>query len=80
MSRPQRIHAPEKCAWCSGTGTWTVTAGYVISCVVCGGKGKVLVAQPSGPCRQCKGSGRRNQTAPCLTCAGTGWASVLAQE
>jgi DnaJ-class molecular chaperone len=46
--------------------------------MVCGGKGKVLVAQPTGPCRQCEGSGRRGVSAACLTCSGTGWARVFA--
>jgi len=40
--------------------------GYVISCLVCGGKGTVSVVQPSGPCRQCEGSGRRSLTQQCL--------------
>jgi DnaJ-class molecular chaperone len=57
-----------------------VSAGYIISCLVCGGKGKVLMAQPAGPCRDCEGNGRRNVTGPCLTCAGTGWARVFEQS
>ena len=54
--------------------------GYIISCVVCGGKGKVSTDRPLEPCHQCEGSGRRNVTAPCFTCAGTGWARVFNQE
>jgi predicted nucleic acid-binding Zn ribbon protein len=54
--------------------------GYVISCLVCGGKGNVLIAQPAGQCLQCGGSGRRNVTSPCLTCAGTGWGRVFSQN
>jgi DnaJ-class molecular chaperone len=80
MSRPLRSFAPEPCAWCAGTGRWAVSAGYVISCLVCGGKGQVSVIQPAGPCRQCLGSGKRNGTNPCLTCAGTGWASVRVND
>jgi DnaJ-class molecular chaperone len=80
MSRPQSSQAPERCAWCEGTGKWAVSAGYVISCLVCGGKGNILTVQPAGPCRGCAGSGRRNVTAPCLTCAGTGWARVFEQS
>ena len=72
----QRSYLSEKCAWCTGTGKCAVSVGYVVSCLVCGGKGKVLVAQPSGPCRQCEGGGRRNPNSPCLTCAGTGWVGV----
>jgi DnaJ-class molecular chaperone len=79
MSQPQRSHGPETCAWCAGTGTRAVSLGHIISCLVCGGKGKVSVAQPAGPCRQCGGSGRRNVTNSCLTCVGTGWSRVFAQ-
>jgi DnaJ-class molecular chaperone len=79
MSRPQKIHVPETCAWCKGTGQSAVSVGYVVSCLVCGGKGKVSIAQPAGPCRQCEGSGRRNVVSTCLVCAGTGWARVFAQ-
>lgn len=79
ISQTQRSFAPETCAWCAGTGQWAVSMGYVISCLVCGGKGKVVVAQPAGQCRQCSGTGRRNATNPCLTCAGRGWGSVINQ-
>jgi DnaJ-class molecular chaperone len=77
VSQPQVNHALETCAWCTGTGKWAVSMGYVVSCIVCGGKGKVMMAQPAGPCRQCKGSGRRSVVSPCLTCAGTGWERVF---
>ena len=79
VTQTQRSFAPEPCAWCAGTGRWAVSAGHVISCLVCGGKGQVFVAQPAGQCRQCSGTGRRNATNPCLTCAGTGWGSVFNQ-
>lgn len=79
MSQVDRRGAPEACAWCAGKGKWAVSVGYVISCPVCGGKGKVLVAQPSAECRQCRGSGKLNAVAACLTCAGTGWGQVLGQ-
>ena len=79
MSQPKRSCTQETCAWCTGTGKRAISIGYVISCLVCGGKGKVFVAQPAGPCRQCGGSGRRQVTTACLTCAGTGWARVFAQ-
>ncbi|HEX8747113.1 MAG TPA: hypothetical protein VF717_07920 [Pyrinomonadaceae bacterium] len=77
--QPQRTHAPQTCAWCAGTGTRAISKGYVVSCLVCGGKGTVSVAQPAGPCRQCDGTGRRNATSSCTTCAGTGWSCVFAQ-
>ena len=79
MSQPQRSFAPQTCAWCSGSGKWSISAGYVISCLVCGGKGHVLVTEPAGQCHQCAGTGKRNIANPCLTCAGTGWARVLGQ-
>jgi len=56
----------QRCAWCTGRGKWAVAAGYVISCPVCGGKGQVLVSQPAVACRQCRGSGKRDATGPCL--------------
>jgi DnaJ-class molecular chaperone len=78
-SQQKRSYASEKCAWCTGSGQRAVSIGYVISCLVCGGKGTVLVAKPSGPCRQCDGRGRRGINSACLTCAGTGWACVFEQ-
>lgn len=77
MSQPQRSHAPELCAWCGGTGQWSISAGYVVSCLVCGGKGRVSVTQPAEPCGDCAGSGKRSTSNPCLTCAGTGWAHLF---
>lgn len=77
MSFPQRTYTHETCAWCTGEGKWAISVGYVISCLVCGGKGKVSVVQPAAPCRQCAGSGRRNMAHACLTCAGTGWTRVF---
>jgi DnaJ-class molecular chaperone len=79
MNRIQRSYAQETCAWCTGTGKWAISAGYVISCLVCGGKGHISVVQPAGKCQQCQGSGRRSIASPCLTCAGTGWARVFSQ-
>ncbi|MGH9942643.1 MAG: hypothetical protein ACRD9R_09855 [Pyrinomonadaceae bacterium] len=74
MSRPQRSYAPATCAWCGGKGTQAVSLGYVMSCLVCGGKGHILATQPAERCQQCEGSGKRAASVPCLTCAGTGWA------
>lgn len=79
MIQLERSYTSQTCAWCAGTGKRAVSIGYVISCLVCGGKGAIMVAQPSGPCRQCEGRGRRNVTDACLTCAGTGWACVFEQ-
>lgn len=80
MSEPQKMIAPQTCASCAGTGKRAASSGYVVSCLVCGGKGHVSIAQPAGPCHQCGGSGKRNTTAACLTCAGTGWERVFEQR
>lgn len=79
MSQPEKSYVQETCAWCTGTGKWAVSKGYIISCLVCGGKGRVSVIQPAGQCQQCSGSGRRNVASPCLNCAGTGWVRVFSQ-
>ena len=76
MIQQQKVYAPGTCAWCAGTGQRPVSAGRVISCLVCGGKGHVSVTQPAEQCHQCGGSGKRNVANSCLTCAGTGWAHV----
>lgn len=80
MSKAQITHAPQRCAWCEGTGKKALSAGYIISCLVCGGKGHVMMIQPSEQCRQCEGSGRRGVSSSCLSCVGTGWSRVFAQE
>lgn len=79
MSRQRQSYAPETCGSCAGTGIWAVSVAYVVSCLVCGGKGRVTVAQPAAPCRRCAGGGRRTSTSPCLNCAGTGWERVFGQ-
>ena len=79
MSKLQISYSSQTCAWCAGVGTQAVSAGYVVSCLVCGGKGHVSIGQPSAECRQCGGSGRRNADRPCLSCAGTGWGRVFGQ-
>jgi DnaJ-class molecular chaperone len=79
MNRIEKTYAPETCAWCTGTGMRAVSVGYVISCLVCGGKGQVSVIQPAGRCQQCEGSGHRNIASQCLHCAGTGWVRVFSQ-
>lgn len=71
--------APVKCAWCGGTGKWNIAPGNNASCVVCGGKGTVLVSGQPRICWQCRGNGQTDGVNPCLTCAGTGWEMVLGQ-
>ena len=66
-----------KCAWCAGTGHGVTSGGNVISCLVCGGKGKLKVTQPPELCGICNGSGRRSELKACFTCVGTGWSRVF---
>ena len=70
-------HIQVKCAWCSGTGKWSIAPGNNASCVVCDGKGLVSVTGRPRECWQCRGSGKSDSVSPCLTCAGTGWELVL---
>lgn len=79
MSVTEKNYAPQMCAWCAGTGKRAVSLGYVVSCLVCGGKGRVMINQPSGQCQQCGGSGRRSVASPCPSCSGTGWVHVFSQ-
>jgi DnaJ-class molecular chaperone len=72
--------SPAKCAWCGGSGQWNVAPGHSASCIVCGGKGKVSIYEPTLSCQQCKGTGRSNTVSPCLTCAGTGWESYFKKK
>jgi len=72
-------HTQVKCAWCSGTGRWSIAPGNNASCVVCHGQKLVSVKGRPIECRQCRGSGKRNEVSPCLTCAGTGWEKVIGQ-
>ena len=66
----------ETCAWCAGTGESTASGGFIITCLVCGGKGNIRVNLPVETCPDCSGKGRRNATAPCLSCSGTGWSQA----
>jgi DnaJ-class molecular chaperone len=77
ISVKKKSYAPERCAWCEGTGRSATSASRVISCLVCGGKGKISVTQPAEQCRKCDGAGRRSATLFCLTCVGTGWSPTI---
>ena len=72
-------HTRVKCAWCGGTGKWSVAPGNNTTCVVCHGQKLVSVEGRPSECRQCRGSGKSSRVSPCLTCAGTGWEMVVGQ-
>lgn len=76
MNKAAKIYKAARCAWCGGSGRWNVALGNPTSCIVCGGKGSVSIAQSADFCKQCEGSGRRGNVNPCFTCAGTGWEQV----
>ena len=44
MVMPIIQYAPETCMWCQGSGKY---GNYNDLCLVCGGSGSVLVAQPA---------------------------------
>jgi len=77
MVMPVIQYAPETCAWCEGAGKF---GEYGDVCLVCGGQGSLLVAQPARKCPWCQGSGSVNVGEfkdRCKMCNGTGWAHVL---
>jgi hypothetical protein len=65
---------PERCAWCKGSG---VEGKKGKGCSVCDGQGQVLVEQPSGRCRHCRGKGRVWLGGKCKICDGAGWSSYV---
>lgn len=69
-----------KCAWCEGSGRWTVAPGNIGSCIVCGGKGAVGAGRSPVVCRDCEGRGRVGTVTPCVTCAGTGWETYPSRD
>ena len=77
MVMPVMQYAPETCAWCEGNGKY---GDYGDLCVVCGGQGSVLVAQPARSCPHCKGSGAVTTSSyhdRCKICNGAGWSHVF---
>jgi DnaJ-class molecular chaperone len=77
MVMPIIQYAPETCAWCQGSGKY---GNYNDLCLVCGGSGSVLVAQPARPCPQCKGSGTLmvgEFPDRCKICSGAGWSHTF---
>jgi DnaJ-class molecular chaperone len=79
MVMPVIQYAPETCAWCEGHGKY---GQYQDLCLVCGGQGSILVAQPARSCPQCGGSGITESGEfqdRCRVCNGSGWSHVLKQ-
>ena len=79
MVMPVIQYAPEDCAWCGGTGKY---GPYNDACLVCGGQGSILVAQPSRKCPWCQGQGAVDAGEfkdRCKMCSGSGWSHVLKQ-
>lgn len=60
-----------ECAFCQGKGTQPGTDR--ISCVVCGGSGRVKVRPPYNICKECEGKGKKlGANLYCLACHGKG--------
>jgi len=79
MVMPVIQYAPETCAWCEGSGKF---GNYQDLCLVCGGSGSVLVAQPARPCPHCNGTGIIEVGEfedRCKICGGSGWSHVYKQ-
>lgn len=61
------------CAFCQGKGGQP--ADERLSCLVCGGSGRVRVRQPYNVCKNCGGTGKKKgATLYCLPCHGKGFA------
>ena len=76
MVMPVIQYAPEECAWCQGSGKF---GNYDDLCLVCGGLGSVLVAQPARKCPHCEGKGAvlvNEFEDRCKICSGAGWSHV----
>jgi DnaJ-class molecular chaperone len=68
-----------KCAFCKGTGKDPFDLlSELATCQVCGGRGKVEVAEPAIKCAFCKATGvyPRNARVTCTVCNGKGMVTV----
>ena len=77
MVMPVIQYAPETCKWCEGEGKY---GNFGDLCLVCGGQGSLLVAQPARKCPHCDGTGVQKSGEVedrCKICNGSGWAHVL---
>lgn len=60
------------CAFCQGKGGQP--GAERLSCIVCGGSGRVTVRQPYNICKECVGTGKKEGTnLYCLACHGKGF-------
>ena len=61
-----------QCAFCQGKGIQP--GAERLSCIVCGGNGRVTARQPYTICKECGGRGRKpGTTLYCLSCHGKGF-------
>ncbi len=61
-----------RCAFCQGKGVQP--GAERLSCIVCGGGGRVVARQPYTICKECGGRGRKEGTTLyCLPCHGKGF-------
>lgn len=60
-----------KCAFCQGKGVQP--GAERLSCIICRGRGRVVMRQPYGVCKECQGGGRKQGTnLYCFACKGKG--------
>ncbi|MEK6869895.1 MAG: hypothetical protein AABX74_06685, partial [Nanoarchaeota archaeon] len=61
-----------KCAFCQGKGVQP--GAERLSCIVCGGSGRITAKQPYSICKECEGGGRKQgANLYCLSCHGKGF-------